>query len=141
MPDQARPPTAKAERTKRARSIRGGLIGLAIFAMVPLLLDLIWDIANDRIDRIEAASTQALNLAKQGMATQNEAIVSTRAILEVVASAQAMLADEQKRCERFLADIVTQVSWLKVISVAAPAGRIVCSSDAVAIGQDVAHAP
>ena len=141
MPNQPLPPTGKIERIKRASSIRVRLVALAIFAMVPLLLDLIWDIANDRIDRIEAASTQALNLAKQGLAIQNEALSSTRAILEVVASAQAMLADEQGRCERFLADIVTQVSWLKVISVAEPAGRIVCSSDAAAIGQDVAHAP
>src|ERR1700730_18687551 len=92
MANQSHPPTGKTERIKRARSIRVRLMVLAIFAMAPLLLDLIWDIARDRVERIEAASDQALNLARQGMATQNEAIISTRAILEVAASAQTMLA-------------------------------------------------
>jgi GGDEF domain-containing protein len=142
MANQSHPPTGKTERIKRARSIRVRLIVLAIFAMAPLLLDLIWDIARDRVERIEAASDQALNLARQGMAAQNEAIISTRAILEVAASAQTMLAaDGHGRCGRFLADIVAQVSWLKVISMADPAGRIVCSSDAAAIGESVAHSP
>jgi hypothetical protein len=93
MPDESQRPTRKVERNEPARSIRVRLIGLAIVAMVPLVLDLIRDIAYDRVERIEAASSQALNLAKQGMAAQNEVIVSTRSILEVAASAQATQAD------------------------------------------------
>ena len=45
MPNESPRPTRKVERIEPARSIRVRLIGLAIVAMVPLVLDLIRNIA------------------------------------------------------------------------------------------------
>ena len=68
----------KAVRSRFALSIRARLMILAVIAIVPLLLDRVRDIESDRAERIEAAAKQALNLARQGMAAQNEVIVSVR---------------------------------------------------------------
>jgi GGDEF domain-containing protein len=131
----------KAGRGKFALSIRARLMILAVIAIVPLLFDRIRDIESDRAERIEAASKQALNLARQGMAAQNEAIVSVRAFLQVAASAHGLMATRGQRCDDFLTDAVRQVPWLKNMSLLEPGGRVVCSSNPDAIGADLSHAP
>src|SRR5829696_3483361 len=65
---------------------RARLMVLALIAIVPLVLDRVRDIGTDRAERIQSASEEALRLARQGMATQNEVIVSARAFLQVIAS-------------------------------------------------------
>jgi len=67
------------------------LMALAVIALVPLILDRVRDIETDRTERVEAASKQALNLAKQGMAAQNEVFVAVRAFMQVASNAQAIL--------------------------------------------------
>ena len=82
MSDAGQRLEGKAGRGKFALSIRARLMILAVIAIVPLLFDRVREIESDRAERIEAASKQALNLARQGMAAQNEAIVSVRAFLQ-----------------------------------------------------------
>ncbi len=104
---------SKTARSRFALSIRARLMILAVIAIVPLLLERIRDIESDRAERIEAASKQALNLARQGMAAQNEAIVSVRAFLQVAASAHGLMTTRGERCDSFLSSAVRQISWLK----------------------------
>ena len=92
MSDAGQRLEGKAGRGKFALSIRARLMILAVIAIVPLLFDRVREIESDRAERIEAASKQALNLARQGMAAQNEAIVSVRAFLQVAASAHGLMA-------------------------------------------------
>src|SRR5262245_18036626 len=130
-----------AQRARFTLSIRARLMVLAVIAMVPLLLDRVRDIESDRAERIEAASRQALNLARQGMAHQNEAIVSARAFMQVAASAHGLMSSRGARCDDFLLDAVRQVGWLKHMSFTEPGGRIVCSSNPDVVGLDLSRGP
>jgi len=141
MSDASQRLDGKAGQGKFALSIRARLMILAVIAIVPLLFDRVRDIESDRAERIEAASKQALNLARQGMAAQNEAIVSVRAFLQVAASAHGLMATRGQRCDDFLSDAVRQVPWLKSMSLLEPGGRVVCSSNTDAIGADLSHTP
>jgi GGDEF domain-containing protein len=137
MSTTGRPP----DRFRFALSIRVRLMILAVIAILPLLIDRVRDIEYDRTERIEEASRQALALAHQGMAAQNEAIISARAFMQVTAAAHALMTARGERCDRFLADAAGRVSWLKSLSFAEPGGRIVCSSNPDVVGVDVSHLP
>jgi hypothetical protein len=89
MPDARRQrPESKITRPRRTLSVRVRLMILAIIAIVPLLLERIHNEDFERNERIQAAYKQALDVARQGAAEQNQVIVSARAILQVVASAR-----------------------------------------------------
>jgi diguanylate cyclase (GGDEF)-like protein len=129
----AAPPVAAAKATL---SIRARLMVLAAIVLVPLLVDRIRTIENDRVERINAANQQVLALARQGVAAQRDGVLVARAFLQVAARAQATLAPTSEACNRFFTDIAAQASW-KMFSVADGDGRIVCSSRAEAIGLDI----
>jgi len=114
---------------------------LAVIAILPLLLDRVRAIESDRAERIEAASKQALMLAHQGVAAQNEAIISVRAFMQVAASAHGLMTARGERCNHFLSDAVRQVSWLKSLSLVEPNGQIICSSNTNVIGVDISQLP
>jgi GGDEF domain-containing protein len=141
MLHRRRCPENGAGRKRFALSIRARLMVLVVIAMVPLLVERIHGIEGGRIERIEAASRQALTLARQGMARQNEAIVSARAFLQVAASAHGLMTAGGEHCDRFLTDAVRQVAWLKNMSLVDPRGTIICSSNLDAIGLDLSRAP
>src|SRR5262245_36211457 len=128
---------AKAGRSKFALSIRARLMVLATIAVLPLLLDRVRDIESDRSERVAAASKQALMLAHQGVAAQDEAIVSVRACMQVAASAHGLMTARGERCDNFLTDAAGQVAWLKSLSLVDPDGRIICSSNADVVGADI----
>jgi GGDEF domain-containing protein len=122
-------------------TIRARLLVLALIAILPLLFARVWSIQADRSERVEAASRQALILARQGMAAQNEALVSARAFMQVAASAHGLMGARGERCDDFLATAIQQAAWLKSLSLVAPSGRIVCSSNADAVGMDISPLP
>src|SRR5271166_4533731 len=124
-----------------ALTIRARLLALALIAILPLLFARVWSIQADRSERLEAASRQALILARQAMATQNEALVSARAFMQVAASAHGLMGARGERCDDFLADAIRQASWLKSLSLISPGGRIICSSNADVVGMDVSNRP
>src|SRR5262245_59865045 len=133
----------KARETARL-GIRARLIALVLVALVPLMLDRARDIGTDRAERIQAAAEQASRLARQGMATQNELIVSARAFLQVITSTYPVDPSDpswRQDCIRLLTKTVVQAPWLKVLSVLRADGRIFCSSNLDAIGLDVARNP
>jgi GGDEF domain-containing protein len=141
MLNRGRRQNAQAGRSKFALSIRARLMVLATIAVLPLLLDRVRDIESDRSERVAAASKQALMLAHQGVAAQNEAIVSVRAFMQVAASAHGLMTTRGDRCDSFLTDAARQVAWLKSLSLVDPDGRIVCSSNPDVIGVNVSRLP
>jgi GGDEF domain-containing protein len=141
MLNQRRRPNGEAGRRRYVLSIRARLMVLAAIAILPLLVDRVRQIESDRAEQIEAASKQALMLARQGMAAQNETIVSVRAFLQVAASAHGLMTVRGERCDGFLADTVKQAAWLKSLSFVEPGGKIVCSSNTDVIGADISHLP
>jgi GGDEF domain-containing protein len=124
-----------------ALTIRARLLVLALIAILPLLFARVWSIQADRSERLEAASRQALILARQAMAAQNEALVSARAFMQVAASAYGLMRERGERCDDFLANAILQASWLKTLSLIAPSGRVVCSSNADVVGMDASNLP
>src|SRR5947207_2754311 len=136
---QQQPESGTARR--RTLSIRGRLMILAMVAVVPLLIERFYDAEIDRKDHIEAAYKQALDVARRGTAAQNEAIISARAMLQVVASARETFSASDDSCSHFLARIAGPLPWIKVVSVANLQGIIVCSSLPVALGLDISRRP
>src|SRR5262249_27084611 len=131
----------KANRTGRL-GIRARLMVLVVIAMVPLMLDRARDILTDRAERIQAASDQALRLARQGMATQNEVIVAARAFLQVISGTYPVDPANpaaRESCIGFMMKTAAQAPWLKVLTVVKPDGVIYCSSNRTAIDLDVSH--
>jgi GGDEF domain-containing protein len=120
-------------------SIRVRLMILAVIAILPMLVERIQNEKLDRGERIQAAYKQALDLARQGASLQDDAIVSARAFLQVVASARATFDASDGQCNQFLAKIAKPAPWLKTLSVANLQGRIVCSSHTPAVGLDISE--
>jgi GGDEF domain-containing protein len=114
---------------------------LAVIAIVPLLLERIYNEELDRNERIEATYKQARDLARQGAAKQNEVIESTRALLQVVANTRTTFNPSDSDCNRFLETIAKPAPWIKTLSVANVQGRIICSSFPDAIGLDISDRP
>lgn len=138
MPDAAQQrPASGSTNPKRTLSIRVRLMILAVIAILPMLGERIYREEFDRNERIQAAYKQTLDLARQGATQQNDAIISARALLQVVASARATFNASDAECNRFLASIASPTPWLRTLSVANLQGRIVCSSFHPAIGLDI----
>ena len=114
---------------------------LAVIAIVPMLVERIHNEENDRGERIQTAYKQALDLARQGASLQNDAIISARVFLQIIASVRTTFNASNDECNRFLATIAKPVPWLKTLSVANLQGQIVCSSLPDAIGLDISERP
>jgi GGDEF domain-containing protein len=141
MSNDSRRLNGTAGEPEFALTIRARLLVLALIAVLPLLFARIWSIQADRSERIDAASRNALILARQGMAAQNEVLVSARAFMQVAASAHGLMGARGERCDDFLVNGIQQASWLKSLSLIAPSGRIICSSNADVVGMDISHLP
>src|SRR5215813_3864389 len=110
-------------RTGPTLSIRARLMVLAAIVLLPLLLDRIRSIEVGRTERVETANQQVLALARQGIDAQREIVISSRAFLQVAARAHATVAATPEACNRFLADVASQVAW-NTFSVAYAVGRV-----------------
>lgn len=124
---------------KRTLSVRVRLMLLVVIAVAPLLLERIYSEQVERSERINAAHEQALVVARQGAASQNEVIVSARALLETIASARATFNASNDECNRFLAKVAKPLPWIKTLSVSNVRGTIICSSFPGAIGLDISE--
>ena len=131
----------KLPRRGRTLSVRVRLMIMAVLVVLPVLAERIHNEQIDRNDRVEAAYKQALSLARQGAATQNEILVSLRGILQSVASARSTFNFSNADCDQFLAKIAKPIPWIQALSVADLRGRVICSSFPDAIGLDISKRP
>jgi GGDEF domain-containing protein len=132
---QQAPPVAT--RSRRTLSIRARLMILALIAVVPIVLERVHNEQFDRHERIEAANRQALGLARRAASSQNDVIVSTRALLQVLARTGVAATPAGQPCDRLLKSVAEPQRWIRAVSVADLHGRIVCSSSDAAIGLDI----
>jgi hypothetical protein len=131
----------QAAAPRRTLSVRVRLMIMAVLVVLPVLAERVHNEQIDRNDRVEAAYKQALNLARQGAATQNEILVSLRGILQSVASARSTFKFSNADCDQFLAKIAKPIPWIQAPSVADLRGRVICSSFPDAIGLDISKRP
>ncbi|MGC1465920.1 MAG: diguanylate cyclase [Pseudolabrys sp.] len=144
MAKQTQPANSALARTHRAQprrtlSIRARLMILAVIAIVPIVLERVHNEQFDRDERINAAYKQAQGIALQAAARQNEVIVSTRTLLEVLADTRAAMPATNQSCNQMLKDIADTARWVRTLSVADTDGKIVCSSLPAAMGLDVSQ--
>jgi GGDEF domain-containing protein len=110
---------------------------LALIAFVPIVLERIYSERIDRHERIEAAHREALGLARHAAGMQRDVIISTRALLQVLAATGAVAVPSDQSCSPLLKSIAELQPSIKTLSVATLDGRIVCSNQSFALGSDV----
>lgn len=123
------------------RGIRGRLMVLAVIAIAPLVVDRIFDEQSDRAERIATAFQQARKLADEGAEKQNEQLATARSFLQVLARSYPTFLGSDEACGEFVAKLALGLPWARAISVAAPNGHIICSSNRSAVGLDISDRP
>ena len=142
MPDvqakSARTLRKTPRRNQPILSIRARLIVVALLAIAPLMLDRVRSLEAARAQRTEIAHTEVIDLARRGAEAQRETIDSMRALLRVVARVYARMPLDQTDCNQTLADLTTNIAWLRGANIAGLDGRVKCATDPRAIGLNVA---
>jgi diguanylate cyclase (GGDEF)-like protein len=122
-------------------SIRARLIALALLAIAPLILERLHGLAQARAARIEQAYSEVSELARRGAETQREVMASVRTLLLVIARVYADMPLEPSTCSKYLANLTSDVQWIRGISVAGTDGRIKCATDPMSVGLNVSDRP
>ena len=141
MSDEKAKPRASSRRHKPFLSIRARLLVLALLAIAPLLLERVHGLEAARGARTVRANADVVDLARRGVEAQRDIISSTRAILQIVTRVFAKIQIDRSNCSQYMTGLTANIPWIRDISVAATDGRIVCSTDPVAIGLNVSDRP
>jgi diguanylate cyclase (GGDEF)-like protein len=128
-----------SRRKKPILSIRARLIVLALLAIAPLMLERVHGLESARTERTERAHTEVIDLARRGAEAQREIIYSVRALLQIVSRVYAKMPLDSSDCDQYLADLTTNIPWVRSLSFAATNGQLKCSTDAMAIGLNVSE--
>jgi diguanylate cyclase (GGDEF)-like protein len=149
MPDaQAKSPEtvpkaslAPSRRRRPLLSIRARLIGVALVAIAPLMIDRVRSLERARVDRAELARTEVIDLARGGAAAQRETIYAIRAMLQVVARVHAKMTPGQFDCNQMLFDLTGNAPWIYGTGLIGMDGRVLCATEPRAIGLNVGDRP
>jgi len=126
-----------ARRNKPILSIRARLIVLALLAIAPLMLERVHSLEKARANRTESAHSEVIEFARHGVEAQREIIYSVRALLQIVSRVYARVPLDSSSCNQYMADLTTNIPWIRDLSVASPDGRIKCSTEPLAMGLNV----
>jgi diguanylate cyclase (GGDEF)-like protein len=117
-------------------SIRARLGLLALIAVVPLLLDRVHSLEAHRTERLKAAQSEAMELARRGAENHAETVKSVRSLLQVFAHSGRIARGLRHECEP-LVNSARSLPWLRSLSLADAEGRIVCSTHARLVDVDL----
>jgi hypothetical protein len=117
-------------------SIRARLIVLALLAIAPLMIERVHGLEQARAIRTERANNDVIELARRGAESQRQIIYSVRSLLQIVSRVAKMPLDSST-CNRHLADLMTNIPWIRDLSIASDDGRIKCSTQPLALGLNV----
>jgi len=141
MPDVQARSAQTSRRNKPLLSIRARLIVVALLAIAPLMFERVHSLERARTERIEIARANVIDLARHGAEAQREIVYSMRALLQVVARVSARMLRDPADCNKTLADLDSDIPWLRGLNVAGTDGQIKCATDPRAIGLNVADRP
>ena len=130
-----------APKDKPTLSIRARLVILALLAVVPLMLDRVRLLEQTRLERIDEAATEVLELARRGADGQREIITTAKAMLQVMARAYVGMLATGTTCNFYLSDLAASMSWMNGISVVGADGIVKCASLKTAVGVDLSDRP
>jgi diguanylate cyclase (GGDEF)-like protein len=115
-------------------SIRARLIILAMIAIVPVVGERVRGLEIGRSDRLKLASTQMVELARQGASAQLAMLSNMRSVLETIALTPYFKNPHDAGCNAYLASLEPVVDSLNAISILSDDNKIACSSAPDAIG-------
>jgi diguanylate cyclase (GGDEF)-like protein len=122
-------------------SIRARLIVLALLAIAPLMIERVHGLEKARVEHTERANSDVIELARRGAESQREIIYSVRSLLQIVSRVYAKVPLDSPNCNQYLADLTTNIPWIRDLSVASPNGQIKCSTQPLALGLNVSDRP
>jgi diguanylate cyclase (GGDEF)-like protein len=126
---------------KPTLSIRARLVILALLAVVPLMFDRVRLLEQTRAERIDDAATEVLEMARRGVDGQREILITTKAMLQVMARAYIGMIATGTTCNFFLSDLVASMPWVNGMTIVGADGRIKCSTIPNAVGVDMSDRP
>ena len=130
-----------AQSRKPTLSIRARLVILALLAVVPLMLDRVRLLEQTRLERIDDAATEALELARRGADGQREIITAAKSMLQVMARAYVGMIATGTTCNFYLSDLAAGMPWVNGITIVGADGRVKCSTNPAAVGVDLSDRP
>lgn len=134
-------PAPAASKSRITLSIRARLLVLALIAIAPLMFDRWRSIEADRAERIEALSSEALALTRQGVEAQQEIVVAVKSVVQVVSRAHATFGAALESCGRFLTGATSDAPWITGLSIVGANGRVTCSTSQNSVGIDLSERP
>ena len=144
MPDDRAAANKRSKPRKRRKpilSIRARLIVLALLAIAPLMFERVHALESARGERSDRAHTKVTAMAQRAADAQEETIASVRALLQIVASVYAKISFDSEGCDHFLTNLTGNIPSIRVLSIAGTNGQIKCSTEARAIGLNIADRP
>jgi diguanylate cyclase (GGDEF)-like protein len=130
-----------APTRKPTLSIRARLVVLALLAVVPLMLDRVRLLEQGRLERIDNAAIEALDLARRGADGQRELILTTKTMLQILARAYVGSLASGTTCNFYLSDLAAGMPWVNGVSIVDADGKIKCSTVPRTIGLDLSDQP
>ena len=130
-----------AQNRKPTLSIRARLVILALLAVVPLMVDRVRLLEQTRLERIDDATTETLELARRGADGQREIITAAKSMLQVIARAYVGMIATGTTCNFYLSDLAAGMPWVNGITIVGADGRVKCSTNRSAVGVDLSDRP
>jgi diguanylate cyclase (GGDEF)-like protein len=127
--------------SKPMLSIRARLIVLALIAIAPLMIERVHGLEEARAIRTERANNDVVDLARRGAESQRQIIYSVRSLLQIVSRVYVKMPLDSGNCNKYLADLTTNIPWIRDLSVASSDGRIKCSTQQSALGLNISDRP
>jgi diguanylate cyclase (GGDEF)-like protein len=137
MPDGDPKSKKTSMPSKPMLSIRARLIVLALLAIAPLMIERVHGLEEARAIRTERANNDVIELARRGAESQRQIIYSVRSLLQIVSRVYAKVPLDSSTCNQYLADLMTNIPWIRDLSIASDDGRIKCSTQPLALGLNV----
>jgi diguanylate cyclase (GGDEF)-like protein len=137
MPDGDPKSKKSSVPSKPMLGIRARLIVLALLAIAPLMIERVHGLEEARAIRTERANNDVIELARRGAESQRQIIYSVRSLLQIVSRVYAKMPLDSGNCSQYLADLMTNIPWIRDLSIASDDGRIKCSTQPLALGLNV----
>jgi diguanylate cyclase (GGDEF)-like protein len=122
-------------------TIRARILVLVIIAMAPIVLERVSGLQVGRADRIRMTETTTGDLAKHGAEVYGQMLTLARTVMGAAALAQPEGDVNPQSCGRLMLDLNRGSDVIESLSIASPAGHILCSSEPDVMGVEVGDRP
>ena len=122
-------------------TIRARILILVVVAMAPIVLERVSGLQVGRADRIRMTEMTTRELAKHGAEVYGQMLTLARTVMGAAALAQPEGSIDPRSCGRLMADLNRDGDVIESLSIASPAGRVLCSSEPDVVGVNVGDRP